>query len=78
MQKRPTYEELEQRVKESEKETIRRKKAEEALRKNEKRLKVLLAELTAKNEELDSFFYRVSHDLKSPIVTIDGFVGALR
>jgi hypothetical protein len=59
MQKRPTYEELEQRVKESEKETIRRKKAEEALRKNEKRLKALLAELTAKNEELDSFVYRL-------------------
>ncbi|MDL1959365.1 MAG: ATP-binding protein [Deltaproteobacteria bacterium] len=78
MQKKPTYEELEQRVKESEKEAIRRKKAEEALRKNEKRLKALLAELAAKNEELDSIVYRVSHDLKSPIVTIDGFVGALR
>jgi hypothetical protein len=59
MQKRPTYEELEQRVKESEKEAIRRKKTEEALRKNEKRLKALLAELTAKNEELDSFVYRL-------------------
>jgi PAS domain S-box-containing protein len=54
------------------------KKAEQELRKNEKRLKALLAELAAKNEELDSFVYRVSHDLKSPIVTIDGFVGALR
>ena len=56
------------------------KKAEEALRKNQKRLKALLAELAraAKNEELDSFVYTVSHDLKSPIVTIDGFVGALR
>ena len=54
------------------------KEAEEALRKNQKRLKALLAELAAKNEELDSFVYTVSHDLKSPIVTIDGFVGALR
>ncbi|MBE9581796.1 MAG: PAS domain S-box protein [Proteobacteria bacterium] len=54
------------------------KEAEEALQKNENRLKALLAELAAKNEELDSFVYRVSHDLKSPIVTIDGFVGALR
>ncbi|OPL15337.1 MAG: hypothetical protein AVO38_10725 [delta proteobacterium ML8_D] len=51
---------------------------EEELRKNEKRLNDLLAEVAAKNEELDSFVYRVSHDLKTPIVTIDGFVGALR
>jgi PAS domain S-box-containing protein len=54
------------------------KKAEQELRKNEKRLEALLAEVAAKNEELDSFVYRVSHDLKSPIVTVDGFVGALR
>ena len=54
------------------------KAAENALRKSEKKLETLLAELAAKNEELDSFVYRVSHDLKSPIVTIDGFVGALR
>jgi PAS domain S-box-containing protein len=55
-----------------------RKKVEEELRKNEKRLKDLLAEVAAKNEELDSFVYRISHDLKTPVVTIDGFVGALR
>lgn len=59
-------------------ETTKRKKAEDALRKNEKKLETLLAELAAKSEELDSFVYRVSHDLKSPIVTIDGFVGALK
>jgi PAS domain S-box-containing protein len=56
----------------------RRKKAEEALLKSEKKLKALFAELAAKNEELDSFVYRVSHDLKSPVVTIEGFVGALK
>ena len=62
----------------SARDVTKRRDAEEALQKNEKRLKALLAELAAKNEELDSFVYRVSHDLKSPIVTIDGFVGALR
>jgi signal transduction histidine kinase len=55
-----------------------RKRAEETLRENEKKLEALLAELAAKNVELESFVYTVSHDLKTPIVTIDGFVGALR
>lgn len=34
--------------------------------------------LEAKNAELDRFAYTVSHDLKSPLVTIDGFLGFLR
>lgn len=55
-----------------------RKRAEEALQKNEKKLEALLAELAAKNTELETFMYSVSHDLKTPIVTIEGFVGALR
>ena len=71
MQKKPTCEELKQRVKELEEEALRYSKTEE-------RLKAVLADLATKKEELDSFVYRVSHDLKSPIVTIDGFVGALR
>jgi PAS domain S-box-containing protein len=37
----------------------------------------LLGELAAKNAELERFVYTVSHDLKSPLVTIMGFLGLL-
>jgi PAS domain S-box-containing protein len=40
-------------------------------------LKAKEAELKSKNEELERFTYTVSHDLKSPLVTIKGFVGLL-
>lgn len=36
-----------------------------------------IAELGAKNAELERFTYTVSHDLKSPLVTITGFLGYL-
>jgi signal transduction histidine kinase len=39
--------------------------------------KEAISELEAKNAELERFTYTVSHDLKSPIVTIRGFLGYL-
>jgi signal transduction histidine kinase len=35
----------------------------------------LITELEAKNTELTQFTYTVSHDLKSPLVTINGYLG---
>lgn len=37
----------------------------------------LIAELEAKNAEMERFTYTVSHDLKSPLITIRGFLGLL-
>jgi PAS domain S-box-containing protein len=43
----------------------------------EEQRETLIHELEQKNAELDRFSYTVSHDLKSPLLTIRGFLGLL-
>ena len=48
-------------------------KAQEAISELNKNLEREIVEKTAINEDLESFSYSVSHDLRSPIRAIDGF-----
>ncbi|WP_305043957.1 sensor histidine kinase [Geoalkalibacter sp.] len=56
----------------------KRRLAEQALLEREARLKDSDRLLREKNAELERFTYTVSHDLKSPLVTIQTFLGYLR
>ncbi|MFH0813960.1 MAG: PAS domain S-box protein, partial [Pseudomonadota bacterium] len=38
----------------------------------------LMADLEAKNKEMEAFVYTISHDLKAPLVSLNGFSGALQ
>lgn len=48
------------------------------LKNTEKKLESVIHELETRNAELEQFTYTVSHDLKSPMISIVGFMGILK
>lgn len=57
--------------------TVKRQQLDSMLQEELQQRKSLIDELEARNAELDRFNYTVSHDLKTPLVTIKGFLGFL-
>jgi signal transduction histidine kinase len=59
-------------------ENLARAKQEISMREEaEEKREILIDQLTRKNQELDRFAIRVSHDLKTPLITMAGFLGYL-